>query len=258
MFDNTKELIQESLRLIKVEQAKITESIKTLEKNEKRYSKQIEKYKRALGEDEDIDINTIKILANLITETEGKRKPNYEELAKAKIALENLKEKYSNDELKNTYYNVKDRIHDFFKKMDTEEKRDNLINTIKECAVYEQYLLIDTGMVLFVFDSAQRYHFDNKLIEYLKDDKYFKMNFLKTNKGTDIDEYIRQGDKVLTNEAILSHREIREVGNTIVSDYDLNNEHIDLKSAVRDIFRERYIEYDISGKSNVVFFYAKE
>jgi hypothetical protein len=51
---------------------------------------------------------------------------------------------------------------------------------------------------------------------------------------------------------------IRKFGNVIMSPIALNNEEMDLKSYVKDIFRERNIKYELEGKETAVFFYVEE
>jgi hypothetical protein len=175
VFDDTPELIEESQRMIKVKQAEIRERISQYEKNEKQFGKQIEKFNLAL--DDTMDTGEIRILARRISEAEENQKSNYEKLSHAKIELEQLNEQYSGNEMTNAYYNVKDRVTAFFKKMNVEEQRDELTKIIRECEVFNQYLLIDTGHVVFLFDMSYKYEFSTSMLDNLDEDDVYKKFF---------------------------------------------------------------------------------
>jgi DNA invertase Pin-like site-specific DNA recombinase len=123
VFDNTAELIQESQRMIKTQQLKLTEQIKQYERDEKKIERQLAKFNQVLDETE--DSGEIKILARRINETEEKQIKNFDNLAKAKIEFENLNEQYSGNEIANAYYNTKDKITAFFKKLSIEDSGTN-------------------------------------------------------------------------------------------------------------------------------------
>jgi hypothetical protein len=242
-------LIEESLRLIRVQQVKMKEEIKRLEQEEKQLKTRIVKFNKAL-EDED-DTNVIKVLAKQIGDTEEKQAKNFDALAKTKIESEQLNEKYSNTEMANVYYNVKERILEFFKKMNIEEQRDCLIRTIKECLIFTPYLLIDTGIVLFVFDTRKTYHFKDAILKNLDKDtiykKYFIESLTETKRFLDIQD--------LEKTAILKQK-MFDVNETVIFDCKLNgrNKHFNL-SIAQQLFKKNKINYDFSNHATILFFF---
>jgi hypothetical protein len=178
-----------------------------------------------------------------------------EKLAGLKIEMEQLNIKYAGTEEENMYYNVKDRIHTFFKKLNVEEQRNELIQTIKKCVVMGTHIIIDSGASIFVFDAENQYLFDSSLLKKLDDDKYFKINFLGQNSGESI---MAENNRERLLELLHTDDNIHKFGNVIMSPIALNNAEIDLKPYVKDIFRERDIKYELEGKDTAVFFYLEE
>jgi DNA invertase Pin-like site-specific DNA recombinase/predicted nucleic acid-binding Zn-ribbon protein len=255
MFDRTEERNRETLHLIKQEQAKMKEEIGKAEKEITQYEKNIRKFNRALDETDEVE--TIKVLAKRISGDEEKKNRGNERLGELQIELEKLNIKYAGTELENMYYNVKDRISRFFKKLNTEEQRNELVKTIKECIVTGTHIIIDSGANIFIFDTENTYEFDKSLLKKLDDDKYFKISYLGQNKNMDI-EALKKGDKELLKDIITADDNIRNFGKVIMRPVYLENKEYNMKGYVRDIFRENYIDYSLEGKSNAVFFHVTE
>jgi DNA invertase Pin-like site-specific DNA recombinase len=250
MFDRTKERNQQTLLEIKQKQMGTKEEITACEKEIVRVEKNIKKFNTALEKTDDID--ALKIFAKRISGDEEKREGLREKLVELKIEQEKLNIRYAGTEEENMYYNVKDRIHDFFEKMNVEEQRNELIQTIKKCVVMGTHIIIDSGVTLFIFDTANKYQFDNSLLKKLNDDKYFKINFLGQNSGESIQA---ENNRERLLELLYTDDNIRKFGNVIVSPIALNNAaEIDLKSYVKDIFWENNIRYELEGKETAVFF----
>jgi DNA invertase Pin-like site-specific DNA recombinase len=178
VFDNTPELIQESQRIIKMKQLKLKEQIKSFEKSGRQYEKQIVKFNRVLDDTE--DTGEIKILARRINEAEENIITNEENLSRAKIEFEQLNEQYADTEEMNTYYNVVDRVKEFFGEIDIEEQRNSLMKVIRECRVFTPFLLIDTGTVIFLFNTEQKNIFKNTMLNNLDKDKIYKEHFVES------------------------------------------------------------------------------
>jgi hypothetical protein len=178
-----------------------------------------------------------------------------EKLAELKIEMERLNIKYAGTEEENMYYDVKDRIHTFFEKLNVEEQRNELIQTIKKCVVTGTHIIIDSGANIFLFNTENKYKFNTSLLKKLDDDKYFKINFLGQNTGESI---IAENNRERLLELLRTDDNIRKFGNVIMRPIALNNAEIDLKSYVRDIFRENNITYELEGKDTAVFFYLDE
>jgi hypothetical protein len=231
------------------------EEIGKTEKEITQYEKNIRKFNRALDETDEVE--TIKVLAKRISGDEEKKTKANEGLAGLQIELEKLNIKYAGTELENMYYNVKDRINGFFKKLNTEEQRNELVKTIKECVVTGTHIIIDSGANIFIFDTENTYEFDKSLLKKLDDDKYFKISYLGQNKNIDI-KALMKGDKELVKDIITADDNIRDFGKVMMRPVYLGNKEYDMKGYVRDIFRENYIDYSLEGKLNAVFFYVKE
>jgi DNA invertase Pin-like site-specific DNA recombinase len=254
MFDRTKERNEETLRLIKQERLEMKEEIKKCEKEITQYGKNIGKFNRAL--DETMEVETIKVLAKRISGDEEKKTKANERLVELQIALEKLNIKYAGTELENMYYNVKDRIGQFFKKMKVEEQRDELLRVIKKCEITEGRIIIDSGGDIFVFNTEDRYEFDEGLLKKLDDDKYFKINY--TGQTTKFEEALAEGKKELAKDIVMTEENIRYFGKVVMRPIFLGSVEFDMKGYVREIFRENYIEYNLEGKTNVIFFDVQE
>jgi DNA invertase Pin-like site-specific DNA recombinase len=253
MFDRTEERNQQTLLEIKRKQMGTKEEITACEKEIVRVEKNIKKFNAALEKADDIE--TMKIFAKHISGDEEKMEGLREKLGELKIEMERLNIKYAGTEEENMYYNVKDRIHNFFKKLNLEEQRNELIQTIKKCVVMGTHIIIDSGANIFIFDTKDKFMFDNSLLKKLDDDKYFKINFLGQNTGEAI---MAENNRERLLDLLRTDDNIRKFGNIIMSPIALNNAEIDLKSYVKDIFRENDISYDLEGKDTAIFFYVEE
>jgi DNA invertase Pin-like site-specific DNA recombinase len=255
MFDKTKEQNEETLRLIKQEQLKANEEMAKCEREIAQFDKSIIKFNKVMDETDEVEL--IKGLMKRINNDEAKRNEAKGHLGELRIELEKLNIKYAGTETENMYYNVKDRINQFFKKLDVEDQRDELIKTIKECMVMETCIVIDSGANLFIFNTEETYTFDASLLKKLDDDRYFKISYLGQNKNIDIEALMKE-DKELLRDIIKTDDNIRNFGKVIMRPVYLESKEYDMKGYVRDIFRENYIEYSLEGKTNVIFFHEKE
>jgi DNA invertase Pin-like site-specific DNA recombinase len=178
VFDNTQELIQETLQDIKMKQLETNDKIKSLEIELKQKENNANKFNLALEKTDDID--RIGVLADRISKVEKEIEEKSELLSKKMIELEILNDTYSGTELNNAYYNSVDKINDFFKKLNIEEQRNELARIVKKhCYFYSEYIVIDTGKTIFIFDSRIEYKFDISFLEYLEFSEYFKWYFFE-------------------------------------------------------------------------------
>jgi DNA invertase Pin-like site-specific DNA recombinase len=175
VFDDTNEQIKELQENIKLKQVVSEKRIKTLEKEILNLEKQTAKYNRLIEKAEDEDAMTI---VKFIHKTEEKHEAKTIELSKLKIEFHNLSEKFNDSILEMTYYDVKERILKWFKELNIEQQRNELIKLIKQCLVYGPYILIDAGKVVFLFDTTRKYEFENYLLENLDKDKVYKEYFI--------------------------------------------------------------------------------
>jgi len=176
VFDDKNELQKESLRIIKQTILKLKENIENYEKEIIKVEKQFIKFNKILETTDQVD--TIHVLSKNIRTYEEKLSTMNIELSKTKIEYEIECDKFDKTEREVTYYDVKDRVLKWFKKMNVEEQRNELIKIIKSCNIYGHYMLIDTGKVVFFFDINQHYVFDMKLLKNLDKDEIYKSHFV--------------------------------------------------------------------------------
>jgi hypothetical protein len=176
VFDNTAELIKESQANIKQTQKILKEKIGRKGKEIERLEKLLFRYQKAIETTEDIEI--INVHAKNINSTDDKLKIENIELSKLKIEYENLNEKFNQSLLEMTYYDVKDKINNWFHNMTIEEQRGDLIKAIKDCFIYNHYMIIDTGKIVFLFDLNKELEFEYSLLDNLNKDIIYKEFFM--------------------------------------------------------------------------------
>jgi len=176
VFDNKNEQIKDTQRNIKQTQLKLKENIENTEKEISRVENLLIKYNKNFEMTNDTDL--MYVLSKNIRTNEEKLSELNIELSKNKIEHEKLNEKFNQTEREMTYYDVKERILKWFKKLNIEEQRNELIRIIKNCNIYGHYILIDTGRIIFFFDIDQHYIFDKKLLKMLDKDQIYKLHFI--------------------------------------------------------------------------------
>jgi DNA invertase Pin-like site-specific DNA recombinase len=230
VFDDTNELIKESRRTIKQTKLKLKERITRVEKEISVLEKRISKFKKALDTTEEIDI--VKFLSRQITENELKLNDLEIELPKIRIEYELENDKFNQTEREMTYYDVKEKILEWFYKMNIEEQRNELIRIIKACKVFAHYLIIDTGNIVFIFDIDQHYVFDMKLLENLNKDEVYKTHFVEMKNKKQVKTF---NDKLIVN-------------------INLNRDKETRMRLFQYLIKEYNITYDISEHTNFVSF----
>ena len=115
VFDNRNEQIKESQRNIKQLQLKIKERIVKIEKETSEIESRIVRFKTRL--DKQIEDNLMDILLRQINENEIKLNDLNNELSKLRIDYELQIEKFNQTELDLTYYDVKEKVNDWFYKL---------------------------------------------------------------------------------------------------------------------------------------------
>ena len=145
---------------------------------------------------------------------------------------------------------------------------------IKNCQLFHNYLVIDTGKVLFLFDIEEEYVLTKKIYEDFKKDENFKDNFLNSsnligddgNLSDSVLEYIfktkeellmthteKEVNKIL--ETMSNYGFVRSLGNIIIEDYSLNDkENKGIKIDFEKELEKLDIDYDISGTEKIVNF----
>jgi DNA invertase Pin-like site-specific DNA recombinase/ribosomal protein L33 len=229
VFDDTNELQKESLRNIKQTLLKLKETVDNYEKETARIERLLLKYNRSLETTDDNDV--IYVLSKNIKTNEDKLSELNVELSKMKIEYEKQNEKYGKTEREMTYYDVKERVLNWFKKLSVEDQRNELIKIVKTCNIYGHYILIDTGMVAFFFDINQHYVFDKKLLKMLDGDEIHKLYFVK----------------------LRNKKQVKMFNGKKIPDIDLRDEEIKL-TLFKYLKRNFDVLYDLKETRNFVSF----
>lgn len=284
VFDNTNELIQETQRRIKQEQTANNEKIKAQEKNIKTIQNKIIRYEKVENSLNENAINeTIEIIKR-INDTKNDLENEMNVLIGLKNEKEALIEKFNQTEMEMTFYDVKERIIDFFEKLSIEQQRNELIKIIHKCLIFGNFLLIDSGYIIFLFDVKEHYLFDLTLVDDLKGNaiiknlhlekytnnkkvkgevKYFDYNIDSDNLIEFFKKYFMnikkfEDDilmKMSDNERMIFMVVINRLlinGNIIIRNIELNNKN-DIKE-MKEVFKENNIDYDLSNTKNVILF----
>jgi hypothetical protein len=230
VFDNTDDLIRESQRNIKQAQLKLKDEIKKAEKEITVIENRIEKFNRVMDKQSNDDLLEM-LLRNIKTSEEKHGELNVK-LSKLKIDYELQNEKFSQTLLEMTYYDVKEKINNWFYKLNIEEQRNELIRAIKTCKVFSHYLVIDTGKILFLFDINQHYVFDMKLLDNLNKDEVYKKHLIEM-KGK---------------------REARKLNDKLIHNVNLNRDKEIRMRMFQYLIKEYNIMYDISEHTNLISF----
>jgi hypothetical protein len=77
------------------------------------------------------------------------------------------------------YYDVKEKINEWFYELNIEEQRNELIKIIKTCKIFNHYIVIDTGKIVFIFDINQHYILDMSLLDNMNKDEVYKEHFVE-------------------------------------------------------------------------------
>jgi DNA invertase Pin-like site-specific DNA recombinase len=230
VFDDTNDLIKESRRAIKQTKLKLNDRITKIENDISIIKKRMSKFQKALDTTEELDI--IKFLSRQITENESKLNELEIELPGIKIEYELEDDKLKQAEREMAYYDVKEKILNWFHNMNIEEQRNELIRIIKTCKVFGHYLLIDTGKVLFLFDILKKEVFDMKLLDNLNKDEVYKTYFVE----------------------LKNKREVRKLNGKLIPDVKLYRDTETRMRVFQYLINEYEIMHDISEHTNFVPF----
>ena len=263
VYDDTKVLIEENQKLIRLNQLELKDKIKNIETESKKYDKQIERFQSIYEETHDNELLKLTLVKE--KELNRKREENNLCLSNLRTELEELDKKYDEDEMELTYYDVKEKVVTFFEKLSVEEKRISIIKIIKYCQLFNNYLLIDIGKVLFIFNIDQNYIITKELYNLFKKDKLFKDNFLNSSRIVDdkgllkneVLEYIikskeeihekytdKQIDKFITN--LMSYVFSRVLGDMVIDEYYLKNVgDTEIKIEIEKRLQMKGIDYNL-------------
>ena len=261
VFDDTKTLIMESQKLIKLNQNELKGKIKTLDTLNRKLNKQIENFQSIYEKPENMEnIDKLNLILDKETQLKKEMGKNDITLNQLKNDLEELNIKYNKDEAEFAYYDVKNTVIDFFERLSVNEKRAALIKIIKNCYLFGQYLVIDTGKLLFLFNIKEGYRLPESVYNEFKNDKFFKENFLtplydnyiKEFMDTPVKEAVNKYsdiDLINIDDRIVLHLIIRRLGDLNIKEYLLKDK-IGMKRKLQNIG----IDYTLTDTEKIISF----
>ena len=234
VFDLSEKTTKDILAKIKQEIDIANEKLEVVNSKLSRNDKQIEKFNKALDTTEDIE--TIKILAKRISESKTSEEILLQNKSSILAEINELSIKYSGTQLNQAYYNIKDYVLNFFNNLDDEERRNILIKRIKDSYIFKNYLLIDTGVILFLFDVYFDYKFDMNLLDNLDKDLIYRDYFIE-----------------MTNLKAAQTHDGKKIAN-IKLDKKMKSGHLAKDYVKAYLSKQLNINYDISSHTNLVAF----
>ena len=160
LFDTNKTAMQDTVNHKNLEIMKLKESLKNIKSEIDRTKRQIEKFKLAL--DNTDDVKAITVLATRISDEEEKIKELTEKYTINNSLLEDMNGEIEKLQSDITFYSMANQILNFHKKYNLEEKRTTLLRLVDEAVIFGTNLLIKNEKNLFIFNVKKDY----KLPEY--------------------------------------------------------------------------------------------
>jgi len=179
VYDDTKDLIKESQRILKLNLLEVREKVKSIETENRKHEKQVRMFQSVYEDFKDEE--TLKLTLIKEAELNKKIEGNNVIIGSLKKEMEEINKKYDNDKMEMTFYDVKSTVISFIEKMSVEEKRASLINVIKKCQIFNKFMVIETGKLLFVFNTENDYFIPEDVYQDFKRDKRYKHNFLNSS-----------------------------------------------------------------------------
>ena len=250
VFDDTKELLKDNQKITNLNLSKIKDKISSIESENKRFKKQINNFQNIYEENSN-DKDLLKLTLIKEKELNFKVENNNSIIDKLHIELSQLKNEYNRDEMELTYYNVKELIISFFEKLSVENKRTALLKIIKKCQLFRNYLLIDTGKLLFVFNIKEEFKLPISIIEEFKNDEHFKENFLNSNALLNEDGQYQSDIQNFIKTPISKTKKYtqKEINNIEIEILDIENKLL-LREITRRIGEYSIKEYYLSKANN--------
>jgi DNA invertase Pin-like site-specific DNA recombinase len=250
VFDDTASLVQETQRRITQDQITTKERIQQMKEEITKSEKNIKKFNGALDGAE--DKKTIRVLAERISHEEDEKEKNSALLASLIVELDKLEESYHSNELEMTFYDVKEKVVDFFEKYDIDTQRKELLRIIDKCLLYGKYLIIVSKRMIFLFDTRSSFKVDEQMFANFKNDANFKLNFLhpgfnyKELKETTSEAYEVKSDYFYSHDMKKNSMNELNLNDTI--------DKILLREQVSNWFIELGINYDLADIDKVIHF----
>jgi len=189
LYDDTKKLIAENQQKIKDNQNELKEKLRELEKENKSLDKQINNFSLAYEKTDNPD--TLLTLVEEKNKLSAKKDKSDIAIAELQKEFEALNNKFHQNNLELTYYDLKERIVNFFENYSESEKRDVLLKVVKRSQLFKNWLLIDTGNLLFIFDINENYELKPSIFEVFKNTDAFKDNFFDSVKNPSMSNVLK-------------------------------------------------------------------
>jgi len=275
VYDDTKILIEESQKLIKINQLGIKDKIKVVESEGKKWDKQIDSFQSIYeneGKKENPNAKLLELTLVKETELNGKKEKNNSILSKLYNELDELARKFEEDKMELAYYDVQETVINFVENWSNEERRTSLIKVVRRSQLFGKYLVIDTGKLLFVFNIEEENILSEDVYNSFKNDKDFKENFLNstdlkdslqdiynlmdTKKESKIFENYSKKDFDKLIRDTMNHVKVRDLGSMIyIKEYHLEKKgKVDIKKTMREKLQEIGIDYPIDDKEKLISF----
>jgi DNA invertase Pin-like site-specific DNA recombinase len=269
VYDDTKALIQENQKKIKIQLTEIKEKIKSAEKDNRKIERQMENIQAVLSKT--MSEKVLELALTEKSELKIKREDNSIIIIQYKNELAELTETFKKDEMELTFYDVKQKVINFFEKLNTDDKRGALIKVIKSAQVFGKYIAINTGNNLFVFCTGETYELPPDVYNEFKTDILFKENFLNSNalldENGDYSEDIKKLMDTPKEAAAIKYTEIQllEIENKLLLHYIVRrmSGKITIKEyyikqgklkTMRNKFGKLGIEHDLKDINKVISF----
>ena len=269
VYDDTKIIIEENQKLIKINQAEIKEKIKTIEKNNRDIEEQIDNFKTIYKSSK--DIKKLEIIIEKEIELKSEREINNNDILKLKNEIEDLQNKLNKDKMELTFYDVRELIINYFENMKNEEKRAALIKIIKSCLLFKEYLIINTGKILFIYNIKQKYKLPEIIYNEFKNNELFMDNYLNSSSVINdegilkiINDWLEYNNKNENYKELSIEENYKQIKN--LSNYfkvrkldDLFIQEIFLsmpenKIQINEKFEKLGIKYDLSNINKIILF----
>jgi len=275
VYDDTKVLIEESQKLIKINQLGIKERIKVVEAENKKWDKQIDSFQSIYENEGKKEKPNAKLLElTLVKETElnVKREKNNSILSKLHNELDEQVKKFEEDKMELAYYDIQETVINFVENWSNEERRTSLIKIIKRSQLFGKYLVIDTGKLLFVFNIEEENVLSEDVYNSFKNDENFKTNFLNSTKlkeslqeinklvdlkkGSELRKKYTEKDFDRLIRDTMSYVLVRDLDNMLyIKEYHLKKEgKIDMKKTIMEKLEKLGIDYPIDDKEKLISF----
>jgi site-specific DNA recombinase len=243
VFDNSIALIEETLFKIQQEITAKNDELKRLSETIFYNEKQIKKFNKIIDDTDDNYL--LQFYPKKIIEAEEKNTLLKNEKKSLIIELEKLDIKYSGTEKNKMYTNLKELVLNWFNFTD-EEKRTHLIKFINKCCAFSNFIIIDAGETIYLFDAKSKNTFDTELLENLEKDYLLKEHFI--NWSEKLDESVRkQKNKMLIVKVNLKSKTVVEKTADYLKNLNINYDLSNAKTLID--FTSRRALYQINKAS---------